>query len=176
MLESKTEKVEKAEKDTFYIIGIGSSAGGLKALEEFFDNCPPDTGFAFVIIQHLSPKHKSLMPELLSRHTKMSVKEAKEGVIVLPNHVYLIPGGKNLLIKNGKLELVKRLPKNQVNFSIDMFFNSLALEQKERALAIILSGTGSDGTKGAKAIKEIKHQILMACQKVQFHKVLQIIL
>jgi len=152
---SRQKAKPKAKKDPFYIIGIGSSAGGLKALEEFFDNCPSNTGFAFVIVQHLSPHYKSLMPELLSRHTKMSVKEAKEGVTVLPNNVYLIPGGKNILIKDGKLELTKRLPDNQVNFSIDIFFNSLAMEQKERALAIILSGTGSDGTKGAKSIKEI---------------------
>jgi len=146
---------KKKSKEPFYIIGIGSSAGGLKALEEFFDNCPPNTGFAYVIVQHLSPHYKSLMPELLSRHTEMSVKEAKEGDTVLPNHVYLIPGGKNILIKGGKLELRKRLPDNQVNFSIDIFFNSLAMEQKEKALAIILSGTGSDGTKGAKSIKEV---------------------
>ncbi len=143
------------DDNPFYIIGIGSSAGGLKALEEFFDNCSSNTGFAFVIIQHLSPDYKSLMPELLSRHTEMIVKEAKEGDKVEPNHVYLIPGGKNILINEGKLELTKRKPKNQINFSIDIFFNSLAKEQKERAIAIILSGTGSDGTKGAKSIKEV---------------------
>ena len=145
----------KIKKENFYIIGIGSSAGGLKALEEFFDHCPSNTGFAFVIIQHLSPDYKSLMPELLSRHTEMSVKEAKEGDTVTANHVYLIPGGKNIQIKDGKLELIKRPPHNQINFSIDIFFNSLAIEQKDKALAIILSGTGSDGAKGAKAIKEI---------------------
>ncbi len=161
------EVLPKQEKKTintdkpFYIIGIGSSAGGLKALEEFFDNCPSDTGFAFVIIQHLSPDYKSLMPELLSRHTQMSVKEAKEGDHVTPNHVYLIPGVKNIQIKNGKLELTKRPPSNQINFSIDIFFNSLAIEQKEKALAIILSGTGSDGTKGSKAIKEIGGTIIV---------------
>lgn len=146
--------VGKEKKNDFYIIGIGSSAGGLKALEEFFDNCSSDTGFAFVIIQHLSPNYKSLMPELLSRHTKMPVNEAKEGDKVSPNQVYLIPGGENISIHEGKLVLTKRLPNNHVNFSIDIFFNSLAKEQKERALAIILSGTGSDGTKGAKSIKE----------------------
>ena len=146
-----TEKTD----DNFYIIGIGSSAGGLKALEEFFDNCPSDSGFAFVIIQHLSPNYKSLMPELLSRHTKMTVNEAKEGDKVAPNKVYLIPGGDNISISKGKLILTKRLPNNQVNFSIDIFFNSLAKEQKERSLAIILSGTGSDGTKGGKSIKEV---------------------
>lgn len=149
------EDLVKKKEEIFHIIGIGSSAGGLKALEEFFDHCPADTGFAFVIVQHLSPDHKSLMPELLSRHTTMSVKEAREGDEVAPNHVYLIPGVKNIQIKQGKLELTKRPPSNQINFSIDIFFNSLAVEQKERAIAIILSGTGSDGTKGAKAIKEI---------------------
>ncbi|WP_010178201.1 chemotaxis protein CheB [Aquimarina agarilytica] len=148
-------KKNKSKKDQLYVIGIGSSAGGLKALEEFFDNCPSDTGFAFVIIQHLSPDYKSLMPELLSRHTKMSVKEAKEGDEVTANHVYLIPGVKNIQIKNGKLELKERPPSNQINFSIDLFFKSLAIEQKDRALAVILSGTGSDGTKGAKEIKEV---------------------
>lgn len=138
-----------------HIIGIGSSAGGLQALEEFLDNCPSDTGFAFVIIQHLSPDYKSLMPELLSRHTAMSVKEAKEGDEVKANHVYLIPGTKNIEIKKGKLVLIQRPPNNQINFSVDIFFKSLALEKKEKAISIILSGTGSDGTKGAKAIKEI---------------------
>lgn len=105
------------------------------------------------------------MPELLSRHTQMSVKEAKEGDTVVPNHVYLIPGGKNIQIGKGKLELTKRLPNNQVNFSIDIFFNSLALEQKERALAIILSGTGSDGTKGAKSIKEVGGTVFVQSPK-----------
>lgn len=151
---SMNNREDAVDKD-LNIIGIGSSAGGLKALEEFFDNCPTTTGFSFVIIQHLSPDYKSLMPELLSRHTTMSVKEAKEGDEVKPNHVYLIPGTKNIEIKNGRLELTKRPPNNQINFSIDIFFKSLALEKKEKSIAIILSGTGSDGTKGAKAIKEI---------------------
>jgi len=141
-------------KDFFYIIGIGSSAGGLKALEQFFDNCPSDTGFAFVIVQHLSPDYKSLMPELLSRHTKMSIKEAKEDDEVLPNHAYLIPGSKNITLENGFLKLSQRPPSSQMNFSIDIFFTSLAKEQKDKTIGIILSGTGSDGTKGAKLIKE----------------------
>ncbi|WP_438710405.1 chemotaxis protein CheB [Aquimarina muelleri] len=147
--------IPKKEGEFFYIIGIGSSAGGLKALEGFFDHCPTDTGFAFVIIQHLFPDYKSLMPELLSRHTSMDVKEAKEGDKIAPNHIYLIPETKNIQVKQGKLNLTKRPPNNQINFSIDIFFNSLAIEKKDRAIAIILSGTGSDGTKGAKSIKEV---------------------
>lgn len=138
----------------FFIVGIGSSAGGLKALEDFFSHCPSDTGFAFVIIQHLSPDYKSLMPELLARRTEMKVTEAKQGDFVKPNHVYLIPGKNNLELQNGKLEFTSRSPKSQINYSIDTFFYSLAKEQKEKAIAIILSGTGSDGTKGAKVIKE----------------------
>ncbi len=152
---TQKEKSTLLHNKTFYVIGIGSSAGGLKALKEFFDYCPSDTGFAFVIIQHLSPDYKSLMPELLARHTEMSVQEAKQGDIIAPNHVYLIPGERNIQLHKGALELTKRPPSDQMNFSIDLFLNSLASSQKEKAIAIILSGTGSDGTKGAKAIKEI---------------------
>jgi len=162
VLEKKLEDSgTKKKKDFFYIVGIGSSAGGLKALEEFFDNCPDDTGFAFVIVQHLSPDYKSLMPELLSRHTKMSVKEAKEDDEVLPNHAYLIPGNKNITIKDGFLQLPERPPSSQMNFSIDLFFTSLAKEQKEKTIGIILSGTGSDGTKGARLIKEAGGTVLV---------------
>ncbi|KAA1248098.1 chemotaxis protein CheB [Aquimarina sp. RZ0] len=147
------KKVENS-KNTFYIVGIGSSAGGLKALEEFFDHCPSDSGFAFVIIQHLSSDYKSLLVELLSRHTTMPVKEADDEDEVTPNCVYVIPRVKNIKIKEGKIRLTKCLPDTQTNFPIDLFFNSLAVEQKEKALAVILSGTGTDGTKGAKTIKE----------------------
>lgn len=147
--------IRAKEMDPFYIVGLGTSAGGLEALELFFSNCPSDTGLAFIIVQHLSPDYKSLMPELLSRHTKMRVTEAKQGEVVQPDHVYLIPGSKNLTINAGKLRLTNRPPNTQMNFSIDIFFQSLALEQKERAIGIILSGTGSDGTKGGKSIKEV---------------------
>jgi len=138
----------------FYIVGIGTSAGGLEALQEFFDNCPSDTGMAFVIVQHLSPTYKSLMPELLARNTSMKISEAEEGIVVEPNHIYLIPSKKNLTIENGKLQLTKRPLSSQMNFSIDIFLYSLALDQKEKSIAVILSGTGSDGTRGGKAIKE----------------------
>lgn len=139
----------------FPVIGIGSSAGGLNALEAFFDHCPSDTGCAFVVIQHLSPEYKSLMSDLLSRHTQMSVKEAIQEDEVKPNSVYLIPGDKNIIIEDGVLMLTERPPHNQMNFSIDIFFKSLAIEKREKAICIILSGTGSDGTKGAKSIKEV---------------------
>ncbi|GAA0714437.1 hypothetical protein GCM10009430_07630 [Aquimarina litoralis] len=155
MVKSENKGNEMSTNQSFPIIGIGSSAGGLKALEEFFDHCPSDTGFAFVIVQHLSPDYKSLMPELLSRHTKMKVAEAQRNEKVKPDHVYLIPGNKNIIIRDGYLVLTKRPPNNQMNFSVDIFFKSLAVEKRDKAICFILSGTGSDGTKGAKSIKEV---------------------
>lgn len=150
----RKEKTKSNTKTSLYIVGIGSSAGGLQALELFLKQWPTSTSFSFVIIQHLSPNHKSLISEILARYTQMKVKEAIEGDVVLPNCIYIKPGAKNLEIKNGKLKLTDRPPNNQINFSIDIFLTSLAKEQKEKAIAIILSGTGTDGTKGAKAIKE----------------------
>jgi len=140
-------------EDHFFVVGIGTSAGGLKALRLFFENCPDDTGMAFVIVQHLSPNYKSLMPELLSKNTNMPIAEAQDNVLVEPNNVYLIPGNKNLLIQNNYLILENR-PVQTMNFAIDIFFSSLATDKSHLAIGIILSGTGTDGTKGAKAIKE----------------------
>jgi len=148
-------KVAQNVKRPFYIVGVGASAGGLEALEHFFSNCPHDADIAFVIIQHLSPDYKSLMTELLSRHTHMVVAEAKNNVKVVPNSIYLIPRNKNLTLEGGLLKLTTRPPKEHMNFSIDIFFHSLAKEQKEMAIGVILSGTGSDGTRGGKSIKEV---------------------
>ncbi|MFK8008379.1 MAG: chemotaxis protein CheB [Saprospiraceae bacterium] len=139
----------------FYVVGIGASAGGLEALQSFFEYCPDSTGMAFVIVQHLSPDYKSLMPELLSRHTSMPVTEALNEEEVLPNHIYMIPGRKNIIIENGVLKLIHRPRTSEVNFSIDIFLNSLAEFKKEKAIGVILSGTGSDGSRGGKSIKEI---------------------
>ncbi len=138
----------------FYVVGIGTSAGGLKALQSFFKFCPDNTGMAFVVVQHLSPDYKSLMPELLAKHTNMPVAEAEDQGQVEPNKIYLIPGRKNITIENGRLILQNRPPTKQLNFSIDIFLESLALEMGHLAIGVVLSGTGSDGTKGAKAIKE----------------------
>ena len=156
---SKRTKIEKQRttdtQEQFYIVGIGTSAGGLKALQFFFENCPDQTGMAFVVVQHLSPDYKSLMPELLAKHTNMLVAEADNNIIVEPNKVYLIPGKKNITIQNDRLVLLERPPTKQLNFSIDIFMESLAQEMGHMAIGVILSGTGSDGTKGAKAIKEV---------------------
>lgn len=139
---------------TFHYVGIGASAGGLEAIESFFTNMPPDSGMAFIVVQHLSPDYKSLMVELLSKKTAMPVHRAEDAMEVLPNHVYLIPPKKNLTIFHGKLLLSDQDHSRGINLPIDLFLRSLADDQADRAVAIILSGTGSDGMRGVRTIKE----------------------
>ena len=134
-------------------IGIGASAGGLEAIESFFKNMKPDSGMAFVVIQHLSPDYKSLMVELLSKKTNMDVIRAVDGMTVEKNKVYLIPPKMNMTIYHGKLLLNEQITRG-INLPIDIFLRSLAEDQAEKSVAIILSGTGSDGTRGVRAIKE----------------------
>ncbi|HYG01824.1 MAG TPA: chemotaxis protein CheB [Chryseosolibacter sp.] len=136
-----------------YIIGIGASAGGLEPINELFDNMPDDTGFSFVVVQHLSPDHKSLMAELLARHTSMKVMEAEHGMQVTPNCIYLIPSKKIMTLSNGSLMLHDKERTLVPNNAIDMFFDSLAHAKGNNAVGIILSGTGTDGTKGIESIK-----------------------
>ena len=140
----------------FFVVGIGASAGGLRALEEFFENMPTDSGAAFVVIQHLSPDFKSLMNELLERRTRMAIYRVTQGMQLEPNSVYLIPPGKNLVVENQKLHLLEQEERNRhgLNFPIDIFLQSLAKNYVERAIGVILSGTGSDGTNGLRAINE----------------------
>ena len=135
------------------IIGIGASAGGLEALQQFFDYMPADSGLGFVVIQHLSPDYKSLMADILAKHTEMPVRQAEDGMPVRPDHVYLIPPKKNLTIQSGRLVLSDYDP-SALNHPIDLFFSSLAEEKKEHAIVVVLSGTGTDGTNGVKAVKE----------------------
>ncbi|MGE5520221.1 MAG: chemotaxis protein CheB, partial [Candidatus Dadabacteria bacterium] len=136
-----------------YVVGIGASAGGLEAINELFDNIPQGTNFSFILVQHLSPDFKSLMPELLGKHTSMQVYVAEENMAVKPNCVYLIPTRKYLTIKDGFLHLKEFVREGQPNNAIDTFFLSLAEDKSNKAIGIILSGTGSDGTKGIEAIK-----------------------
>lgn len=142
------------EIDAGYIVGIGASAGGLEAIHDLFDNMPDDTNFAFVIVQHLSPDYKSLMGELLSKHTAMQVFEAQDEMQIKPNCIYLIPSRKVMTIQKGVLRLKDKVRDHTPNMAIDIFFESLAEEKGKKAIAIILSGTGTDGTKGAEAIKK----------------------
>lgn len=136
------------------VVGVGASAGGLEAIESFFKAMPVDSGMAFVVVQHLSPDYKSLMVELLSRKTDIPVHRAEEGMRVEANHIYLIPPKKNLTIFHGQLLLEDQKQRENINLPVDIFLRSLAEDQGERAVAVILSGTGSDGTRGVRAVKE----------------------
>jgi two-component system, chemotaxis family, CheB/CheR fusion protein len=135
------------------IIGMGASAGGLDAFEKFFKNMPPDAGTSFVLISHLSPNQKSLMPEILRKHTNMEVYQIEEGMVVKPNCIYVIRPGNDVILKNKTLHLIEPYVSKGIRHPIDVFFRSLADEQQEKAICIILSGTGTEGTLGLKAIK-----------------------
>jgi two-component system, chemotaxis family, CheB/CheR fusion protein len=137
----------------FLIVGIGASAGGLEAMETFFRHMPPNRGMAFVVVSHQHAGHVSLLPSLLSKCTAMPVVEAKDGMAVEDNGVYLAPGGTNLAILHGILHFMDAPTKERVPLPIDYFFRSLAEDQKRQAVGIILSGTGSDGTVGLRTIK-----------------------
>jgi two-component system CheB/CheR fusion protein len=134
-------------------VAIGASAGGLEAFEQFFRNMPGDSNMSFVLIPHLSPDHKSIMPELLSRHTTMSIVQAENGVKVKPNCVYIIPPDKDMSILNGTLQILDPVEHRGLRHPIDFFFRGLAQDQGEQAVCIVLSGTGSEGTLGLKAVK-----------------------
>lgn len=130
----------------FHVVGIGASAGGLEPLEKLFSHLPSDTGMAFVVVQHLSPDFKSLMSELLSRRTTMPVRPAEHEMAVELNCVYLIPPTKEMTIKQRRLLLHDKDPKHGLALPIDHFLRSLAHDIGERSVAVILSGSGSDGT------------------------------
>ncbi|MBL9165405.1 MAG: PAS domain-containing protein [Planctomycetaceae bacterium] len=131
-----------------YVVGIGASAGGLESLERFFKSMPADSGLAFVVIQHLSPDFKSLMDELLARHTRMRIHRVENGMDVDANSIYLIPPKKEMIISGGKLLLTDKDPDQELSLPIDHFFRSLAQDVGSCSVAIVLSGTGSDGSRG----------------------------
>jgi two-component system CheB/CheR fusion protein len=139
----------------FPIVGIGASAGGLAAFEAFFSAMPADTepGMAFVLVQHLAPDHKSLLTDLVRRYTRMQVYEVEDGMTVRPNCAYIIPPNRDMALLNGTLQLLEPTAVRGLRLPIDFFFRSLAQDQHERAICIVLSGTGSDGTLGVRAVK-----------------------
>ncbi len=143
---------EVAKDGPLYVVGVGASAGGLESLERMFRNMPCDTGMAFVVIQHLSPDFKSLMDELLARYTNLPIFRAEEGMRVEPNSIYLIPPKKEMIIADGRLLLTDKDPKPALTMPIDHFFRSLAQDAGDRAVGVILSGTGSDGSRGIREI------------------------
>jgi two-component system, chemotaxis family, CheB/CheR fusion protein len=150
----------KREEDQF-IVAIGASAGGLEAIHEFFDNMTDSAQLSFVIIQHLSPDYKSLLVELVSRHTHMNVYEAKDNLPLQKNCIYVIPNNKLITISENKLMLEAKAVKQAPNNAIDIFMQSLAREKKTKAIAVILSGTGSDGTRGIEAVKNAGGMVIV---------------
>lgn len=144
----------KPERVTFPIVGIGASAGGLEALEQFLRKVPESSGMAFVIVQHLDPTHKGIMHELLGRATSMNVFQVKDRMRIKPNCVYVIPPNKDMSILHGVLHLFTPSTPRGLRLPIDFFLRSLAEDRQESSIGVILSGMGSDGTMGLKAIKE----------------------
>lgn len=143
-----------SERKPSHIVGIGASAGGLNALEQFFASMPLETGMAFVVIQHLSPDFKSLMDDLLSRHTSMPIHRVSNGIELQPNSIYLIPPKTHMTVREEKLYLTEKTIGVHIELPIDIFFNSLAEDAGERAVGVVLSGTGSDGSRGIVSINK----------------------
>lgn len=139
----------------FPIVGVGASAGGLAAFEAFFSGMPVDAdpGMAFVLVQHLAPDHKSILRELVGRYTRMQVFEVEDGMEVHANCVYIIPPNRDMAFLNGRLRLLEQAALGGLRLPIDFLFRSLAQDQRDRAIGVVLSGTGSDGTLGLRAIK-----------------------
>jgi len=137
-----------------FVVAVGASAGGLEAIQEFFDHMPQTGNLSFVVIQHLSPDYKSLLVELLGRRTHMKVVEASQNLPVMKNYIYVIPNNKQIRIQRNKLLLSEKTHDKVPNNAIDVFLHSLAQDKKDKAVAVILSGTGTDGTKGISSIKE----------------------
>ena len=140
--------------DDFPVVGIGASAGGLEAFTKLFALLPADSGMAFILIQHLDPSHESMMVALLSSHTAMNVLQATDGMMIERDHVYVIPPGVYLSIKDGSLHLSAPRERHGARMPLDFFLCSLADDCGERAVCVILSGTGADGSLGVKAVKE----------------------
>ncbi len=166
-----SEPVEIPMKDDIFpIVGIGASAGGLAAFEIFFSAMPVDVepGMAFVVVQHLAPDHKSLLADLLRKYTRMPVYEVEDGMRIQRNCVYIIPPNFDMSFTQGTLQLIEHvLPRGQ-RLPIDFFFRSLAQDQREQAIVIVLSGSGSDGTLGVRAVKAeggmVMAQALETCE------------
>jgi len=156
-------KVKKhdTDKNLFPIVGIGASAGGLEALEQFLGNVPDNCGMAFVVIQHLDPTQKGLLPELLQRVTKMEVFQVEDRMVVNPGFVYVIPPNTSMSILNGRLHLAPPIESRGLRLPVDVFFRSLADDSRENAVGVILSGMGSDGTLGLQAIKDNKGLVVV---------------
>lgn len=149
---NRIPRQESKKEEAFPIVGMGASAGGLEAFEKFFAHVPLNIRMAFILVPHLDPGHASMMTELLKRVTKLEVNEAQDGVRVEPHHVYVIPPNKDMSVYHGVLNLETPTKTHGLRMPIDSFFRSIAEDQGEMAIGIILSGTGTDGTLGIRAI------------------------
>lgn len=147
--------LEQPPRLGFPVVGVGASAGGLEAFTSLFGAMPADSGMAFVLIQHLPPDGESMLSELLQRTTSMPVQQVEDGMLVEPDHVYVIRPGYTLTLKDGRLHLGERVERTRQSRPVDDFFRSLAEEQRERGICIVMSGMGSDGAAGAQAIKAV---------------------
>jgi len=157
---SSKEKTSDSETGQFPIVGIGASAGGLEALDQFLGNVPENSGMAYVVIQHLDPTQKGMLPELLQRITRMKVFQVRDRMAVKPNCVYVIPPNKSMSILKGVLHLFEPIESRGLRLPIDFFLRSLADDRQEQSIGVILSGMGSDGSTGLRAVKE-KNGIVM---------------
>ena len=154
MARSNKDKVKILSSNSFPVVGIGASAGGLDAFKKLLKAIPEDSGMAYILVQHLDPAHESVLPDLLQRVTKIPVQEITNNIQVAPDHIYIIPSNKLLTATDGILQLSARLPKGQRNLPIDVLFSSLAEVHQSHAIGVVLSGTATDGTLGLKAIKD----------------------
>ncbi len=152
ILRKKNSGISALDND-FYVVGIGASAGGLDALEKFFENMTENSGMAFIIISHLDPNHVSIMPELIQKSTKMKLFQAEDGMVVEPNHVYVTPPNRDLALFRRTIQLIEPVEPHGFRLPIDFFFKSLSSDIGDKAICIILSGMASDGTAGLKAVK-----------------------
>ena len=143
---SKPSSIKRKKKTTevlspnksFYVVGIGASAGGLEALERFFENMPENSGMAFIVVSHLDPNHVSIMPELIQKSTKMTLFQAEDGMVVKPNHVYVAPANRDIGILHRTIQLIEPLEAHGFRLPIDFFFKSLSSDLGEQAICIIL--------------------------------------
>ncbi|MBF0334130.1 MAG: PAS domain-containing protein [Alphaproteobacteria bacterium] len=152
-MEPKPPRKPRSRRTAFYVVGIGASAGGLEALRPLVANLPESGGMAYVIIQHLAPQYRSMMVQLLGRETTLPVEEIKDGTVIAPNTIYITPPNKDVTARNGTLWLREPSAPMGPKPSVDVFFASLAQDRGRHAIGVILSGTGTDGTHGVRAIK-----------------------
>ncbi|QDT84536.1 chemotaxis protein CheB [Gimesia chilikensis] len=152
--ETNRNSDEDDEPSSFPIVGVGASAGGLESLEELFAKVPVDSGIAFVVVQHLSPDFKSVMDELLARRTDIPIQQSEDGLPISPNRIFLIPPKKEAILSDGRFRLRDKDPKETLTLPIDYFFRSLAQEAGSRSIAVVLSGSGSDGSRGIRDVHD----------------------